>query len=634
MFKRTLKTVPVIPAAGDMPLRAEEQCGRFTVPDGVSLEDAAQELWRKNDELTRCNAHLRREAEEGASALRALHRMEARYRDFFDKAGKGIAQWRPDGRLITANDSCAVMLGFTSSEELRTAYAEGNFSLCEDKGETAFLCAELERKDVLEGFEARLHRQGESVFWGRINAHRVVTSNGDTDYYEIFVEDITEKKTWEDRLTYLAFYDPLTGLANRALFENRLEMILKREARRPTAPFAVLSLDLARFKVVNDVYGHKAGDEVLRLAAARLCSCVREEDTVARFVADEFLILMENVHRRSVVVAVARRIYEALHAPFLLDGRNVHIGVSMGIVLWDKRYSRPEEVLRDADIAMYRAKIDQRRSVRFFNERMRLERVTSTTLEKDLREGKRNSEFYFEYQPIVDLRKNAICGFEALMRWRRGEGVVSPATFIPVAEKTGLIKSIGQQMLELACGQVAAWQDKGFDSFTTHVNISAVQLEDPGFIRAMRQIFAKTGVDPGQLCFEITESILLDGGNVHMRGITQLRALGVRFCLDDFGTGFSSLSYLRRLPIDSIKLDRSFVAEFETDPKALAVARNLIRLGRELDLKVVVEGVERATQAVLLNSIGAGFVQGFYYYRPMEPPAAERLLVATAAVGM
>ena len=629
MSNRPSNPDPDPPADEEPSFCGGKPCKWCLCPDCATPADITQEQQWRSSALARCNARLQQEAEKTASAVHALHRMKARYRDFFDKVGRGIAQWTPDGKLLTANMACATMLGFSSVEELNGAYAGGNFSLCDDEAQTAFLCAELERKDFLRGFEVRLRQRTDTTVWGRINTYRVTEENGSTAYYEAFIENVTDRKAWEERLAFLAFYDPLTRLANRTLFESRLEQRLRRDTHQPAEPTAVLYLNLDRFRDVNDVHGHAAGDEVLRLAATRLCSCVREEDTVARFSGDEFAILMGNVTRRSTVVAVARRIYEVLHEPISLDGHDLHIGVSIGIVLRAEQYALPEEILRDAEIAMRQAKIDPHRSVRFFNEHMRIARICCASLAKELRAGERDSEFYFEYQPIVDLRKNTICGVEALMRWRRRGVAMSPAKFIPVAEETGLIKSIGSQMLELACAQAATWKGKGLESFSMHINISARQLEEPGFVRDARRIFEKTEVDPRQLCFEITESILLDGGNVHMRVITLLRALGVRFCLDDFGTGFSSLSYLRRLPIDSIKLDRSFVAEFETDPKALAVARNLIRLGRELDLSVVVEGVERATQVALLNAIGAELVQGFYYHKPLGVAAAERLLRST-----
>lgn len=587
--------------------------------------DLDRSLHEQNKELMRINAQLRIENAERNAVAQALRRAESRYRDIFDNATEGIFQWTPDWRLLSANQSLARMMGFSTVNALFTGMADA-FHFCYSPAVEKELAAELERKGHIHNFELQLVRQDGTQLWTSMNARRVTGPEGYTNYYEAFIENISSRKLTEEKLVYQAFHDPLTGLANRALFHDRLRMALRRASRQPNYSFAVLYLDLDRFKIVNDSFGHNAGDDVLCHAAVGILSCVREVDTVARFGGDEFAVLIEEMERGALAVRVAKRIHAVLSQPFTIQEQEISVGASIGIVLKAENYELPEDILRDADTAMYRAKADRGVCFKVFTLKMREETLESIVFETDLRQGIKNEEFYLDYQPVVYMETGKLYGFEALLRWNRKGEIVSPAYFIPVAEDTGLIKNLGLYMIEHVCRQVVEWKSQCDIPFATHLNISGRQLIYPGFPREVQQILERTGVDPACLLFEITESVLLDNGGPCIQGIKQIRDLGVQFCLDDFGTGFSSLSYLRQLPLNCIKVDRSFVSDVESDPHALVIVRNLMSLGQDLGLAVIVEGLERESQVEALLSAGCDLAQGFYFYKPLSAQLATTLL--------
>ena len=599
---------------------------------GLVLRDETNELreqlrllHEQNEELMRSNAQLRVENAERSAVAQALRRAESRYRDIFDNATEGIFQWTQDWRLISANRSLARMMGFATVNALFDNMADA-FHFCYSPAVEKELVGELERKGHIHNFEFQVVRQDGSQVWASMNARRVTGAGGYTEYYEAFIENISSRKLTEEKLVYQAFHDPLTGLANRALFQDRLRMALRRATRQPNYSFAVLYLDLDRFKIVNDSFGHNAGDDVLCHAAVSILSCVREVDTVARFGGDEFAVLIEEMERGSLAVRVAKRIHAVLSQPFSVQGQEINVGASIGIVLKGEEYELPEDILRDADTAMYKAKADRGVCFKVFSQKMREETIESIVFETDLRQGIKTGEFYLDYQPVVNMETNALYGFEALLRWNRKGEPVSPAYFIPVAEDTGLIKSLGLYMIEQVCRQVVEWRRSCSTPFVMHLNISGRQLIFPTFPKDVQNILERTGVDPSLLLFEITESVLLDNGGACIQGIKQIRELGIQFCLDDFGTGFSSLSYLRQLPLTSIKVDRSFINDVESDPHSLVIVRNLMTLGQDLGLSVIVEGLERETQVEALLSAGCVLAQGFYFHRPMTVDSACCLL--------
>ena len=577
-------------------------------------------------DLVRTNAQLRIVNAERSAVTQTLRRMESRYRDIFDNAIEGIFQWTPDWRLLSANKSFAKMLGYGTVNELmgRAEDISHHFSLSPEAGQT--LMGELERKNQIVDYEFQVARRDGTPLWASMNARRVVWPGGRTKYYEAFIENISGRKITEEKLAYQAFHDPLTGLANRALFRDRLRMALRRSARQPGYHFAVLILNLDRFKMVNDSFGHSTGDDVLCHTAVSLLACVREVDTVAHLGGDEFAILLEEPDRNSFALRVAKRIHATLNQPFIVNRREISVGASMGIVLSGEGYESPEDILRDADIAMHRAKTDRGICYKVFTRKMRAETLDTIVFETELRQGLNAQEFRMDYQPIVLMEDGRLFGFEALLRWRHGGRTVSPAAFIPAAEETGLIRKLGLFAMESVCRQILEWQRRYAISFVTHLNISARQLIFPGFPRDVGRILERTGVDPALLIFEITESSLLDQAGACLQGIRHIKELGIQFCLDDFGTGFSSLSYLRQLPLSCMKVDRSFVTEVETDPHSLIIVRNLVGLGKDLGLSVVVEGVERHSQATALLDAGCSLGQGYHFSPPLPSREVEKLL--------
>lgn len=581
----------------------------------------------QNRHLTRLNAHLRIENAERNAVMQALRRSESRYRDIFDNATEGIFQWTPEWRLMSANMSFAKMMGYTTVNALLHSVSGLAFHFCYSPQVERELVTELERKGYIQDFNFQMARHDGTQVWASMNARKVISSEGATTYYEAFIENITVRKMAEEKLVYQAFHDPLTGLANRTLFHDRIRMSLRRAARQPSYGFAVLYLDLDRFKIVNDSFGHTTGDDVLCHAAKGIISCVREVDTVARFGGDEFAILIDNLHDGTTAVNMAKRIHAVLNEPFMVNDQEISIGASTGIVLQAEQYENPEEILRDADTAMYQAKTERGVCFKIFSQKMREETMESIVFETDLRQGLKNNEFYMAYQPIISMHTRQLHGFEALMRWHRRGIAVSPAYFIAVAEETGLIKPLGLFMLEQVCRQAAHWQRQFKEGFVTHLNISGRQLMDPNFPGDVKSVLKRTGVNSSCLVFEITESVLMDSGGSCIQCIKELRELGIRFCLDDFGTGFSSLSYLKQLPICSIKIDRSFVADVETDHDSLVILRNLLTLGHDLKLDVIVEGIEYEGQVNALLSTGCELGQGFHFHRPMPVDNATELLL-------
>lgn len=585
----------------------------------AKLEKAIHE---RTEELMKVNEQLRQENAERRAIEQALVRAESRYREIVNNSIEGIFQRTADGRLLSVNASLARILGYSSVEELLDAYQKPGTRISYTS-EMEFAITELlDIRGWVSNLEFQALMQDGSPVWVAMNARRVADSSGETLYYEAFIEDITSRKKTEEKLVYQAFHDPLTGLPNRALFLDRLRMALRRSKRHNDYLFAVLYLDLDRFKNINDSFGHSAGDKMLNHATEKLLQCVRDADTVARFGGDEFAVLLADLEKPSQAVLIAKRISAALNETVNFHGQDVSIGASIGIVLNNLGYDTPEEILRDADTAMYRAKMHGRRGYTVFNERMREETIAALALESDLRGAVERGEIEAFYQPLVDIDNGRVFALEALMRWRRNNDIVSPVVFIPIAEETGLIYELGLEMMQIVCKQVVEWNSiLGHSDFSVHVNISSKQLMATSFWRDVQEILIQTGVNPRQLIFEITESVFLDYGSQVISIMNIVRDFGIRFCLDDFGTGFSSLSYLRMLPLESLKVDRSFIVDINNDNYSEAILRNLVSMGSDLGLRVITEGVDQSSQVDVLRMVGCRFAQGFFFAEPL--PSAE-----------
>jgi diguanylate cyclase (GGDEF)-like protein/PAS domain S-box-containing protein len=439
--------------------------------------------------------------------------------------------------------------------------------------------------------------------------------------------DITDRKTAEDQLQHAALHDALTALPNRLSFFDRLAMLMGQAKRRPESHFAVLFLDLDRFKVVNDSLGHIAGDKLLVAMARRLETCVRSCDTVARLGGDEFAILLVDTGDVASATRTAERVHEELKTPFLIDGHEVFSSASVGIALSQTGYQKPEDMLRDADTAMYRAKaLGQARHV-VFDGTMHERAVALLRLETDLRRALGRGEFYLNYQPVMSLAEGRTASFEALLRWRHPErGIVAPADFIGLAEETGLIVPIGRFALREAAREMLGSMPFAHGAPTLTVNLSARQLAQTDLVSDVREALAEAGVEGSQLGVEITESTLIESGDLISNRLLDLRALGARLLLDDFGTGYSSLSYLHRFHFDMLKIDASFVRDLETDARKVELVRSILAIGHNLQMKVIAEGVETAGQVDALRALGCDYGQGFYWSRPVEAAAARLLM--------
>ena len=448
------------------------------------------------------------------------------------------------------------------------------------------------------------------------------------------VVELSERKRAQEKLVYTALHDPLTDLPNRALFLDRLNHALERSRRQKKYLFAVFFLDLDRFKVVNDSMGHNIGDLLLIESSRRLQSCLRSQDTVARLGGDEFVILLEDLETPADHKVVADRIIRSLDVPADLDGNRVFISVSIGIVLNNARYNQADEMLRDADIAMYRAKKLGRNRYEIFKPAM-LEGVMShVELETDLRKALGNHEFIVYYQPIVDMNTHHIVGFEALLRWQHPKrGLTLPAEFIPTLEEMGLIVPVGYWVLDQACQQIRIWQEKypSDPPLTVSVNISTRQCTQHDLVQKIAGILKKNRVKASSLKLELTESLVVEDTALTSTILSQLRDLGIQVQIDDFGTGYSSLGYLHKLPIDTLKIDRTFISQLGTSESGLEIVRTILSLAHSLNISVIAEGVETKEQLSMLSALDCEYVQGFLFAKPANQQEAGSLLEKTLA---
>lgn len=442
---------------------------------------------------------------------------------------------------------------------------------------------------------------------------------------------LADRELREQRLRHDSVHDSLTGLPNRALFMKRLADATQRSRRGQDGLFAVLFLDVDGFKLVNDSMGHHVGDELLVKIARRLEQCVRGGDIVARLGGDEFAILLERIGDVRDAAVIAERVQEALEGPVSIGGYEHATSASIGVALSSGANEQPEYVLRSADIAMYRAKNSGRGRYEMFDRAMHAEALTRLQIENDLRHAFEREEFFLHYQPIVALGTGRIVGVEALVRWRHYErGVVSPATFVPVAEDTGLVVPLGRWVLREACRQAVQWQQHAPEGsgqpFAVSVNLSVREFAQPDLVRAVAAVLQETGLPPRALRLEITESAIISQKHPAIEIVEQLRALGVGIHLDDFGTGYSALSYLHRLPLDAVKVDRAFTSSIDQEERPLHVVRAIVSLAHAIGLEMVAEGVTTQAQLSLLREMGCNLAQGFIFSRPCSADEMELLL--------
>jgi diguanylate cyclase (GGDEF)-like protein/PAS domain S-box-containing protein len=587
------------------------------------------QTYRKQLEATEAQARQAElHAEEQMHISRALKESEEHFRSAFDYAAAGMALVGTDGRWMSVNRSLCELLGYSEAELLRRNFQ--SVTHADDLGESlADMYQMIEGKVVTLTKERRyLHREGR-VVWATVSTSLVANTQGEPMHFIVQSQNITDRKRAEENLHRAAFYDHLTGLPNRVLFTDHLQVSIKRAQEHPDHLFAVLFLDVDRFKNINDSLGHVLGDHLLKDVASRLEKCIRPEDTISRFGGDEFAILLDGLAHSADALAVAERIKREMLSTFRLGGHDVFTSVSLGIALSTLGYESAEEILRDADTAMYRAKAQGKGSYEVFDKLMHARAISLLQLESDLRRAVEFEEFELFYQPIVKLETGKISGFEALLRWRHPvRGMVSPLEFITVAEETGLIIPIGTWVLRQACRQLSKWQAEYHTDvpLTISVNLSARQFRQNDLVDQVKRILRETKLSPECLRLEITESVVMEDAEVATAMLRQLRSLNVQLSIDDFGTGYSSLSYLHRFPINILKIDRSFIGRMCQEEESLGIVETIVILASKLKMRVVAEGIETSEQWTMLRDLRCEYGQGYLFSEPVPQEAATTLL--------
>ncbi len=600
------------------------------------LEELQASLLERTVELEDANEKLEREIEERGRMELALRESEERYALAARGANDGLWDWNLVLGEVYLSERWCEMVGVVgrsltpSPEEWFTRVHLSDLPQLK-----VDIAAQAAGSRQHFHSEHRLRHSEGFFIW--VLCRGIVVRDGEGRALRIAgsMTDITARKDLEERLRREAQFDSLTTLPNRSYATDLLRRAIARAKRNKEQQFGVLFLDCDRFKVVNDSLGHHAGDSLLRLVAGRLNGCVRPGDVVARLGGDEFVVILEGVKDEAEAISVAERIQHSLAQPFYLDGRELFMSVSVGIAMSQPGVERPEDYLRDADLAMYRAKLRGRARHEVFRADMRAGAVLQMALENDLRHSMDRGELRVLYQPIWSLASGRIVGFEALVRWEHPQhGPMQPADFIPIAEETGLILPIGEWVLRQAAQRLSHWNTKVVpdDPIWVSVNVAARQLTDPGLVEIVKNTIAESGVDSSRLKLEITESMIMADAVTAVAALEQLKALGIHLLMDDFGTGHASLSYLHRLPISTIKIDRYFVGRIDSNSECLEIVRTILNLSRSLSMDVVAEGVETAAQRELLESLGCEYVQGYLLSPPLDAEAAERLMVTNRAV--
>ncbi|HUI72724.1 MAG TPA: EAL domain-containing protein [Spirochaetia bacterium] len=535
----------------------------------------------------------------------------------FESATEAVVITDTEQRIVDVNRAFTTITGYTREEILGE-----NVSILSSDRQDARFYEEMWESVRLQGSwrgEIWDRRKNGEVFPKLLSISAVKDETGKVTRYIGLFSDITTIKQAQEKLSEMAHYDSLTGLPNRRYFLDRLKANLE-QARRVREGVALMFVDLDGFKLVNDNLGHKAGDELLREVGNRIRRCVRESDMVARIGGDEFTVILSRIKRSDNASIVARKILEKIYEPIILEQKELFISSSIGIAVFPEDSLDMEGLLQDADTALYRAKDLGKNGYQFFSREMNTRAMERLTLQTHIRQGLANREFTAYYQPQVDAATGRLVGLEALARWNSPHiGLVSPDRFIPLAEETGLIHELGEMILREACGQGRLWRDQGMPQVRIAVNISAHQLRRPDFVPKIESAVRETGFPPELLELELTESILVDDSLPDLEKLSQIKAMGIRLTIDDFGTKYSSFAYLRRLPIDRLKIDRTFVQDLPGDLRCAEIVSAITALSRSLSIDVVAEGVETAAQAELLRDRGCLALQGYYCSRPFPP---------------
>lgn len=542
----------------------------------------------------------------------------------YEKTTEAIVVTDTNGIILDVNPAFTKITGYSRDE----AVGRRTSILSSGRHPAEFYHAmwqKLSSNDFWQGEIWNRRKNGELYpEWLSISA--LYDEDEKVDRYVALFSDISKLKENEERILYQANYDVLTDLPNRMLFMDRLgQTVMVGEREGNTA--ALMFIDLDNFKIVNDTLGHAAGDELLKVVAERLSECVRAEDSVARLGGDEFTVILPNISQEMAATVVADKILKALSYPIQLGSKEVHVGASIGITLFPRDGKTPAELLQNADTAMYRAKEQGRNMYQFYTQELQTRVRARMEMESDLRSALEHDEFHLHYQPFVNVATRKIVGAEVLLRWNHPtRGNIPPLDFIPLAEDTGLIQPIGSWILDSVCGQIASWDSEGVLPPRMAINMSVRQFQRNSIVEDLRHTLERTGIAPERLEMEITETLLAEDTPDLIETLNAMKDMGLKLSIDDFGTGYSSLAYLKRFPIDTVKIDKAFVTDMTDDPDNASIVRAIVAMAHNLNLKVIAEGVEQVDQFELLEGIGCDMAQGFLLGRPMEPDDFRALL--------
>lgn len=551
------------------------------------------------------------------------------YRAIFEDAPVGIFQVSRTGRPLRVNRAMAQICGYDTPDQFLVQVSHVGEQLLTELGPWSEFAASLEANRYQFGLEVELHARNAVSQWVQLHMQAVRDDQGSVLHYEGTCEDITERKRAQERIHFLAYYDAVTGLPNRPLFEERLAEALA-AARARAGRSALFLVELDRFKIINDSLGESFGDRLLQGIAERIQAAAGEGSTVARIAGAEFAIILPYISDVGQVQTFAQKIIATLSSEFTFLGHSLNVSCNMGVSLFPDDGKEGDALLKHADVAMYSAREQGPNELRFFTEEMNVQIRERLKIENGLRMALERNELFLVYQPQVDIRTGAITGLEALLRWQHPQlGLVPPARFIGVAEASGLIVPIGEWVLRTACTQARQWQMAGLPPVPVAVNVSAMQFRHQGFGELIRSVLHETGLEPKYLELELTEGLLLTNADVMFNIVQELREMGVKLAIDDFGTGYSSLGYLRQFKVNRLKIDRSFVRDVPVNADDAAITTAIINMAKALNLDVLAEGVENAEQLAFLRAQNCFEIQGYYFSKPVPVEQIAQQLQST-----
>ncbi|MEE4377104.1 MAG: EAL domain-containing protein [Candidatus Competibacteraceae bacterium] len=639
--QRNINTMIVV-VSGDTSIESAIESLRRGAYDFLRKPYTTEELFKTVE-----NAINRRLLEkENFSLQNKLEQSEKFYRHLVQCSPDIIYILDNEGRLAFVNDRVDSLLGYAPAELIGKHYSDLVYekdmlttyhTLSELKAnESVFSKAEIRIKYNNSVQEPRFFENSFMLvdrdlancnIFETVDHGKIVNESDHSSVVFGVARDVTERRRAQEKINYQAYHDLLTGLPNRKLFKDRLSCAII-HSKRDQEQFTVMFLDLDRFKFVNDSLGHMIGDGLLQAVAKRLMHCLRESDTLARIGGDEFMLLAPGVSTSEDAKTIAAKVISALKLPFIVENHELFLGVSIGIVLFPEHGSTMEDLIQHADIAMYHCKAQNKGGYEFYTSHMNKTFSESLSLETSLRKALETEQFAVFYQPQIDISSGAIVGMEALIRWNHPlRGIISPAEFISLAEETGLIVSLGEWIMRTACLELKRWRDSGLTSVRLAVNLSAKQVEQPNFVEKMIEVLNEYDI-PGQMIeLEITESVIMKDMNSVIQKLSQLSNRGIHIAIDDFGTGYSSLSYLEQLPINTIKIDRSFLRNVKSTTHKSSVIAAIVAMAKGLERNMIAEGVETETQVEYLRTLGCREMQGFLFSKPLGAEAAMRLML-------